>query len=87
MQKQNKHKNNTYAIKQLLFKAYGKECMLCGSVRNLQAHHIRRRSAGGEDSFDNLAIVCKQCHEEIHQSTENENFYGVLLKLLKLRKP
>lgn len=30
------------------------------------AHHIRRRSQGGEDEVDNLLMVCFKCHAAIH---------------------
>lgn len=30
------------------------------------AHHVRRRSQGGEDTVDNLLMVCHRCHGEIH---------------------
>ncbi|MBM3466218.1 MAG: HNH endonuclease [Armatimonadetes bacterium] len=30
------------------------------------AHHVRRRSQGGDDSVDNLLMVCFHCHAAIH---------------------
>ena len=41
-------------------------CQLCGSHRNLEVHHIRRRSRGGEDSTSNLLTVCHDCHALLH---------------------
>ena len=41
-------------------------CQLCGSHRNLEVHHVRRRSKGGEDSPSNLLTVCHDCHAQIH---------------------
>lgn len=36
------------------------------SARGEHAHHIRRRSQGGEDVVENLLIVCQSCHGAIH---------------------
>lgn len=41
-------------------------CQLCGSHRNLEAHHLRRRSKGGSDSPPNLLTLCHGCHVLIH---------------------
>lgn len=34
--------------------------------RGEHAHHVRRRSQGGDDTVDNLLMVCHRCHGEIH---------------------
>jgi len=34
----------------------------CGATRRLQAHHLRPRSHGGDDTIDNLALVCPAHH-------------------------
>ena len=41
-------------------------CQLCGSHRNLEVHHIRHRSRGGQDSPTNLLTLCHDCHAYIH---------------------
>ena len=38
------------------------QCELCGSRRNLEAHHIIPIAFGGDDSDENLICVCKKCH-------------------------
>lgn len=38
------------------------QCELCGSHRELQAHHIIPIVLGGDDSYENLLCVCKKCH-------------------------
>lgn len=38
------------------------QCELCGSHRELQAHHIIPIVLGGDDSNENLLCVCKKCH-------------------------
>lgn len=37
-------------------------CELCGSNRELQAHHIIPVSYGGRDVEENILCVCKKCH-------------------------
>lgn len=38
------------------------KCELCGSERELQAHHIIPVTCGGTDDKENLLCVCKRCH-------------------------
>ena len=45
-------------------------CERCGSKKNLQIHHIQRRSAKGKDVPRNLMIVCEKCHKEFHKYEE-----------------
>jgi len=42
------------------------KCRHCGSTFMVEAHHIRFRSMGGEDTTENVALLCKPCHSEIH---------------------
>lgn len=40
-------------------------CQRCGMIAPISKchiHHIRRRSDGGDHSFDNLATLCRDCH-------------------------
>ena len=50
----------------------GRRCCICRRFEplHLQVHHIRPRSAGGEDSLDNLIVVCLTCHSDIHTQTQ-----------------
>ena len=48
-----------------------KVCVLCGSDKNLHVHHLDN-SGRGEDcnnSLDNLAVLCGDCHSAIHKVT------------------
>ena len=54
----------------------GGKCRACSTLVQLRsddpfklmhAHHIRFRSAGGEDTLDNLVSVCGNCHDLIHR--------------------
>ena len=43
----------------------------------LEAHHIIEVENGGLDERDNIQIVCKECHSDIHRTRESFNRYGV----------
>jgi len=38
----------------------------CKRRTQIQAHHLKFRSRGGEDTEDNLLTLCKTCHEALH---------------------
>lgn len=35
-------------------------------TRHGHHHHIRFRSAGGQDTSENLALLCNACHADVH---------------------
>jgi hypothetical protein len=41
-------------------------CRSCGTAEQVDVHHIKFRSAGGGDSLDNCACLCRCCHAELH---------------------
>lgn len=46
----------------------GWRCQMCGSMRQLEVHHLRFRSHSGDDAEHNLITLCNLCHAEIHLS-------------------
>lgn len=42
------------------------KCLVCGSP-NVDAHHIKTRGSGGDDSLKNLAPLCRIHHTEVHR--------------------
>jgi 5-methylcytosine-specific restriction endonuclease McrA len=40
-------------------------CLLCGRQAS-DHHHILYRSQGGADIRDNLASLCRSCHDRVH---------------------
>jgi 5-methylcytosine-specific restriction endonuclease McrA len=46
----------------------GWRCQICGSMRNLQVHHMKFRSQSGDDSEANLITLCAGCHTRLHHS-------------------
>jgi len=41
-------------------------CQYCGSMDNLQVHHIQSRGRLGDDAEENLITSCAACHQTIH---------------------
>lgn len=41
-------------------------CVLCGSTRKLQRHHLVPRSRGGTDTPRNQVALCAGCHRGLH---------------------
>ena len=44
----------------------GWRCQNCGTSERLQVHHIRSRSALGDDAAENLITLCADCHRQFH---------------------
>jgi 5-methylcytosine-specific restriction endonuclease McrA len=44
----------------------GWRCQNCGSLTNLQVHHINSRGQLGDDTELNLITLCAGCHRKIH---------------------
>lgn len=41
-------------------------CECCGSYFNLACHHIKSRGSGGNDTVDNMTLLCFKCHSDTH---------------------
>jgi 5-methylcytosine-specific restriction endonuclease McrA len=48
----------------------GWRCQRCGSLADLQVHHIEPRSRLGDDTDENLITLCASCHLLAHLSRE-----------------
>lgn len=45
-------------------------CPVCGDVKpveKLTKHHIHPRSLGGPTDLQNLVLICRACHDDVHQ--------------------
>ena len=80
-----RRKGDTYQnFRRRVFNFYPNVCVLCKSIKNLEAHHIilqeyeRRRSTGkGDHRIRNGIILCKSCHNKIHKDNpKNLNKQG-----------
>jgi 5-methylcytosine-specific restriction endonuclease McrA len=47
----------------------GWRCQTCGSMQNLQVHHLKFRSQSGGDVEQNLLTLCSECHARMHRKT------------------
>ena len=47
-------------------------CVICGTNKNLQFHHIKPRSKGGDDHQHNILTLCRDHHAMIHQVRPSE---------------
>lgn len=44
----------------------GYTCEICESELNIQGHHILDYSLGGKATVENILVVCKKCHDDVH---------------------
>jgi 5-methylcytosine-specific restriction endonuclease McrA len=44
----------------------GWRCQRCGSLLNLEVHHLEYRSHQGQDLEENLITLCAECHRLSH---------------------
>ena len=52
------------------------ECEECGSRADLEWHHQKYWSEGGNDSEENLCVLCQSCHLAIHQNKNDFRIAG-----------
>jgi 5-methylcytosine-specific restriction endonuclease McrA len=53
-------------LQRLILARDGWRCQICGSMQNLQAHHLKFRSQPGDDVEQNLITLCTECHSAVH---------------------
>lgn len=51
-------------------------CSQCGSQAELEWHHRKYWSEGGDDSPENLCVLCKPCHLFFHQQKNDFRIAG-----------
>lgn len=49
-------------------------CERCLQVKPLDAHHRKQRSLGGLHTCSNIVLVCRRCHDKIHQAMDGEMY-------------
>ena len=47
------------------------KCVKCGCTYNLEIHHKKPVSQGGDNSDDNLETICTDCHAKEHPEIAN----------------
>jgi len=68
-------------LKQTVLKESEFKCSVCGAKNFLELHHIQPISLGGENSPDNLIVLCPTCH----MAVDRANISSDLLKRIKQR--
>ena len=56
-------------VKLEAFKRDKFQCQICGSMANLEIHHITYKRRGHEDVSD-LVTLCADCHQKLHKARE-----------------
>lgn len=58
-------------------KKVGWKCERCGRRFQdgfmVEFHHVRPTSQGGQDTYDNIMCVCRECHLFFHQELAKED--------------
>jgi hypothetical protein len=49
-------------LKETIKAERGAKCEMCGSMENLDLHHITARKSKGKDVAENLQLLCRKCH-------------------------
>ena len=47
------------------------KCEKCGSAFDLEWHHVIPFSEGGDDSDENLQVLCHPCHVALHRHLDD----------------
>lgn len=60
-------------VKRKAFIACGRKCCICHKFcgNNMEVHHIKPESEGGENTFENAIPLCFDCHAEVGQYNPN----------------
>jgi 5-methylcytosine-specific restriction endonuclease McrA len=53
-------------LRQQILRRDGWRCQSCGTMSNLEVHHMEFRSHSGKDSEENLITLCTACHTAVH---------------------
>ena len=71
-----------------LLQKHGTKCMLCQSDvgKKIQWHHIKPRSVGGLDSYANGALLCSNCHVEVHRHIYGDKKYTEYTNIILANK-
>jgi 5-methylcytosine-specific restriction endonuclease McrA len=55
------------SLRQRVLERDGWRCQNCGLSKDLQVHHVTKRSKLGDDALDNLITLCATCHQLLHR--------------------
>lgn len=84
-----------HPTKELLIKRNGMYCMLCGKkceYKDIEWHHIKWKSVSLrhkepiDNSYDNGALLCKNCHHYVHTFKYYSDEYHDLMWVIRSHK-
>jgi 5-methylcytosine-specific restriction endonuclease McrA len=55
------------SVKEKVRKKCNNKCVLCGNTKNLHFHHKNHYADGGQNTVDNLVLLCASCHAKQHK--------------------
>lgn len=61
------------SVKKEVKKKHKNKCALCGFDENLQMHHKEPFSKGGQNTIENLILLCASCHAKQHEGEKVHN--------------
>lgn len=61
-------------IKEGYIQLYGEKCEVCGD-KGEELHHLHYESLG-EEAFDDLVLLCKECHRNEHDNKKITLYLG-----------
>jgi len=73
----NKYPKNWNEIRKRIMKRDGHKCYYCDSTDELEVHHLRPLSMGGNNEDYNLLTLCWECHRLEHQGIKERGLTGI----------
>ena len=73
-----------FDISKHILYSYGQPCPYCGhklKYQNMSVDHMTPQSKGGEDSLDNIEVICGRCNRR--KGTLDKKAYELLIGLIK----
>jgi len=58
-------------ITEFIKEKYNYKCAECSNDENLQIHHIKPLCSGGNNDYNNLILLCQNCHIKSHKVISN----------------
>jgi 5-methylcytosine-specific restriction endonuclease McrA len=58
-------------------------CLFCGTIYNLEKHHIIQKRFGGSNDPKNIVLLCPNCHRMYHFLTDILLDYLLLTNRIK----
>ena len=74
-QLRSRSKNSRHIPKAVKTQVYTGECAQCGSKHSLEYDHIKKFSHGGDNSVENIQILCRNCNQRKEIIAKESEFF------------